>query len=74
MRGLWIFLFAMLTIGAIVLLFPAWYVWGMADFDCADGYLECRRSWFSKFGILVAGTVAIWTAAAVWLFKTRKKR
>ena len=73
MRGFCIFLVAMFMVGAVVVLIPAWFVWGMADFDCADGYIECRRSWFSEFGLFVAVIVIVWTAAAVWLFKTRKK-
>jgi hypothetical protein len=73
MRGLWIFLFATLSAIALLILFVAWFSWGMADFDCADGYIECRHPWFSEFGILVAVTTLLWTAAAIWLFKTRKK-
>ena len=73
MRPLWVFIFALLSVVAAIFLFVAWSGWVMAEFDCADGYLQCRRAWFHDNGVWVAGIIMAWAGAAIWLYRTREK-
>ena len=72
-RGLAFVIFAILSLGAVMVLFGAWFSWSMADFDCIDGYWACRQPWLLRDGPWVAGVILAWIAAAVWLYRTREK-
>ena len=63
----------MVTVVASMLLFVSYFTWNMADFDCFDGYLDCRRNWWNSNGVMALGAVLGWLAAFAWFFKTRKK-
>lgn len=73
MLGFRLFILAMVTVVATMLLFVAYFTWDMADFDCFDGYLECRRNWLSSSGVMAFGAILGWLATFTWFFKTRKK-
>ncbi|MBI1402725.1 MAG: hypothetical protein GC147_05890 [Porphyrobacter sp.] len=73
MRGFRLFILAMVTAVATMLLLVSYFTWGMADFDCFDGYLECRHNWWSNGGLMALGAILGWLAAFAWFSKTRKK-
>lgn len=73
MRGFQLFMLVMVTVVASILLSVSYFTRDMADFDCFDGYLECRRNWWSSGGVMALGAILGWLAAFVWFSKSRKK-
>ncbi|MBY0306202.1 MAG: hypothetical protein K2W86_13775 [Sphingomonas sp.] len=50
-----------------------WYEWSMADFDCADGYWECRRSLVGPVALQMGLPIAAWLVLAGLLVREWKK-
>ena len=73
MRPLWLFIFAMASVVGLMVLALSFFSWSMADFDCASGYLNCRRMWWNEWGLMTIFLVSTWAAAAFWLYRTRDK-
>ena len=73
MQGFRIFILAMVSIVVVLLGVASFYTWSMADFDCFDGYFECRRNWWGESGIVVGVAALAWVTTLIWFFNTRKK-
>ena len=73
MRPLWFFIFSLTSVIAFLVLLLSFFSWSMADFDCASGYLDCRRNWFDEWGLVTITLAVCWAAAAFWIYNTRDK-
>ena len=73
MQGFRVFTLAMVSCAALLLCVASFYTWSMADFDCFDGYFECRHLWWGESGIIVGIAALAWLATLVWFLKTREK-
>jgi hypothetical protein len=67
-------LFVLLMVSALCVIFLAasYYSWSMADLDCFEGYMKCRRTWWGEEGLIAGGTILIWLATLLWFLKSRK--
>ena len=54
-------------------LFANWYEWSMADFDCDDGYWECRRHLFGPTALRLGLPIAAWLGL-IFLMRREGKR
>ena len=70
--GFRIFVIAMVSAICVILLAASYYSWAMADFDCVDGYMECRRNWWTDAGLVAGGSVIVWLVTLIWFFRSRK--
>ena len=73
-RPLWVFVFSLLSVVTALYVLLSLFDWGMAEFDCEAGYLACRQNWIRNEGPWTAAVVLAWTAAAIWLYRTREKK
>ncbi len=53
--------------------FANWYEWSMAEFDCADGYWECRRSLIDRMALRLGLPFVAWSFLAGLLVREWKK-
>lgn len=53
--------------------FVNWFVWSMADFDCADGYWVCRRHLLDDVALQVGLPWLVWCGCAVALARFWKR-
>ena len=68
------FAFTLVTLIPLPLwLLANWFSWSMADFDCADGYWECRRHLVLPTVGGVGLALAAWGLLAWWLAREWKK-
>jgi len=54
-------------------LFAHWFEWSMADFDCIDGYWECRRNIAGPMALRVGLAILAWVLLALLVVRQRKK-
>jgi hypothetical protein len=73
-RPLWFYIFALSSVVAGIFLLLSFFDWLMAGFDCGNGYFACRQTWFRNEGVWSAVIAVVWTAAAIWLYRTREKK
>ena len=65
-------LLAVATLACVLTLPATYYTWAMSDFDCFDGYYECRENWWTESGLLAAAVILAWLAVAMWVLIKRK--
>jgi len=54
-------------------LFGAWYEWGMANFDCVEGYWACRRHIAGPVALYVILGLGVWAVPAILLLRAWNK-
>jgi hypothetical protein len=68
-----LFLFLIFTFALAYWTFVNWLVWLMADFDCVEGYLTCRRHLYAPLALSVGLPWLVWGLGAAFFVRAWKR-